>query len=67
MRYITIFIFSAVAADCWASQTLGTALGIPLGRALGGALGAALPAGIGGIAVIAGLGLVVGTQLIKRK
>ncbi|MDS4021396.1 MAG: hypothetical protein RKR03_12930 [Candidatus Competibacter sp.] len=46
---------------------VGTVVGNAVGSTLGGSLGGALPVGIGGVAAIAALGLVLGVQLIKRK
>jgi hypothetical protein len=51
-----------------AQQSLaGGELGIGLGEPLGTVAGSALPMGIGGIAGIAALSLIIGAQLIKRK
>lgn len=38
----------------------------PLSVVVGNVLGTPLPLGMGGIAVIAGVGLILGVQLIKR-
>lgn len=48
------------------SSFAGSVLGSPLGVDLGGQLGQSLPIGIGGIAGITALSLVVGIQLVKR-
>ena len=45
------------------SAVVGSVVGINVGASVGGAL----PVGIGGVAAIAALGLVLGVQLIKRK
>ena len=66
MKHISIFGLLLAAGDCMASQTLGSPLGLALGGELGKVLGVSLPVGFAGIAVLAGLGLVIGTQLIKR-
>jgi len=59
---------AALAGD---AAPLGTRLGVDLGEALSSvlpeALGAALPGGIGGIAAVAAIALILGAQLVKRR
>jgi hypothetical protein len=65
----------AVTQPALAGQDVGAPVGTTVGRSVGSlvgadlsaAVGAALPTGIGGVAAIAALSLVVGIQLIKRR
>lgn len=59
------FTLSAPAA--LAGAPLGQALSNVLGGVLPAAVGTSLPVGIGGAALITGLGLIVGVQVIKRR
>ena len=45
----------------------GVIAGAPLGGILGTAVGTSMPFGIGGVAAIAAVSLILGIQLIKRK
>ena len=45
----------------------GVEAGIPEGGTVGSVAGSSLPMGIGGIAGVAALSLIIGVQLIKRK
>lgn len=55
-----------VAQNSLAVQALGRPLGLELGSVLGGELGDALPIGLGGVAALTALSLVIGIQLVKR-
>lgn len=63
------------ASAAMASQPMGIPVGTAVGEALGAvvgtelpaALGNALPVGVGGVAAITALSLIVGIQLVKRK
>jgi len=56
-----------IAQQSMAGVEAGTGLGFPVGDPLGQVAGSALPLGIGGIAGIAAISLIIGIQLIKRK
>jgi len=56
-----------VAAPTMASQPLGIAVGSVVGTQLPIAVGSALPVGIGGVAAITAVSLIVGIQLVRRK
>ena len=73
--YYTLPIILCVAPYSMAGGEVGLRVGFPVGRAVGEVVGSILPAAVGGalplefggIAAIAGLSLIIGTQLIKRK
>ena len=65
----------AVAQSTWAVAPLGVPTGTSVGESLSAVLGVdlavaaggALPVGIGGMAAITALSLVIGVQLVKRQ
>ena len=56
-----------IAQQSLAGVEAGADLGFRMGDPLGSVAGSSLPMGIGGIAGIAALSLIIGAQLIKRK
>ncbi|MEQ8263443.1 MAG: hypothetical protein RKE50_07780 [Pseudohaliea sp.] len=64
-------LLTTEAALAGGAAPLGTRLGTDLGQALSSvlpeALGSALPGGIGGIAGVAAIALILGAQLVKRR
>jgi hypothetical protein len=54
---------TAASGLAYAVEPLGTQLGIEMGAVLG----TPLPVGIGGIAVVTAISLIVGVQLVKRR
>ncbi len=70
-RYYALLGLLCVAQHSVAGFTVGTPAGVGAGRVTGDVVGSvtggAVPLGLGGIAVIAALSLIIGVQLIKRK
>lgn len=68
---VAIAALVSVAQPAIAVTRVGVDLGQVVGRVVGDqlplALGSALPAGMGGVAGIAALSLVIGVQLVKRR
>lgn len=64
-------LLTTEAAVAGEAVPLGLRLGTDLGQALSSvlpeALGSALPGGIGGIAGVAAIALILGAQLVKRR
>ena len=58
---------AAVAVGNPVGTAVGDALGSVVGVDLSAAVGGALPIGLGGVAAIAGLSLIIGVQLVKRR
>jgi hypothetical protein len=63
----TILGVFLIAQQSLAGVETGADLGFPMGETVGSIAGSSLPMGIGGIAGIAALSLIIGAQLIKRK
>ena len=63
----TILGVFLIAQQSLAGVEAGADLGLRMGDPLGSVVGSSLPMGIGGIAGIAALSLIIGAQLIKRR
>ena len=71
MKFYALAGLLMMAPYSVASLVVGAPLGVEAGQLagdlVGSVTGTALPLGIGGMAVIAALSLIIGAQLIKRK
>ena len=70
-KYYALLGLLCIAQHSVAGFTVGTPAGVQAGRVAGDVVGSvaggAVPLGLGGIAIIAALSLIIGAQLIKRK
>ncbi|RLA43904.1 MAG: hypothetical protein DRR06_10985 [Gammaproteobacteria bacterium] len=63
---VSLMIALPVIGGTPVGEPLGISVGTELGAVVGTAFGGALPLGIGGVAAVAALSLVIGVQLVKR-